>query len=462
VIRLGGLLSYREGHPWGGLFVAWLAALAACGPSGSAGPDISVSPLAERERLPNPLGVYRQLGCLVGNRRFAAVGKFVYLPGPADSTYALLALSLPNNALRFRREPPVFLARYQVAVVVGDSAAPAAQLKEIQEVRVRSFRETSRRDESLVFQGLLTLMAGEYPARIDVRDLGSSAGFSAETDLQVPRFGPNSISAPIIAYRVQPRASRATPPSLILNPRATIAFAGAASLIYLETLSDADSLAILEAREKGQVLWTDTLAFQSREDGLRTAAATLDPKSLPPGALSLHARRTGEATGDSSTLVVALLPDWPLASYDEAVAYLRYAGTSEEIEALRTVPPEDRAQVLHAFWTRKDPVEDTAENEFFEGYFRRLQEANDRFSDGVNAGWLTDRGAVYVTLGPPDEVSGSLDTRPGQERSQIWLYRKSLGFELQLVFVDRGGVGVLVLTPESRRAFREAVQTVYP
>jgi GWxTD domain-containing protein len=461
VIRLGGLPFYRQGHPCGGLFVAWLA-LAACGPSGSAGPEISARPVAARERLPNPLGVYGQLGCLVGVPRFAAVGQFVYLPGPGDSTYAVLALSLPNNALRFRREPPFFLARYQVAVVVGDSADPTAQLKEVQEVRVRSFRETSRRDESLVFQGLLTLMAGEYPASIDVRDLGSSAGFSAETDLQVPHFGPNSLTAPIVAYRAQPRASRASRPSLILNPRATIAFANAVSLIYLETLSDADSLAILEAREQGEVLWTDTLAFPSGEDRLRTAVATLDPQHLPPGALSLQARRTGEATGDSTTLVVALLPDWPVASYDEAVDYLRYAGTPEEIEALRGVRPGERAQVLHAFWRRKDPVQETAENEFFADYFRRLQEANDRFSDGVNAGWLTDRGAVYVSLGPPDEMFGSLDTREGQERSQIWLYRQSLGFELRLVFVDRGGVGVLVLTPESRRAFREAVRTVHP
>lgn len=461
MIQLGGPLFCREGHPWGGLFIAWLV-LAACGPSGSPGPDISVSPVAAREPLPNPLGVYRQLGCLVGNRRFAAVGKFVYLPGPADSTYAVLALSLPNNALRFHREPPVFLARYQVAVVVGDSAAPAAQLEEIQEVRVRTFRETSRRDESLVFQGLLTLMAGEYPATIDVRDLGSSAGFSAETDLRVPRFGPNSITAPIIAYQAQPRPSRASPPSLILNPRATIASGGAESLVYLETLSDADSLAVLEAREEGQVFWSDTLALRSGEDRLRTAIAPLDPQHLPPGAFSLQARRMGEATGDSTTLVVALLPDWPVASYDEAMDYLRCAGTPEEIEALRTVPPGERAQVLHAFWRSKDPVQETAENEFFTGYFRRLQEANDRFSDGVNAGWLTDRGAVYVTLGPPDEVFGSLETRQGQERSQVWLYRKSLGFELRLVFVDRGGVGVLVLTPESRRAFREAVRTLPP
>ncbi|UCC49679.1 MAG: GWxTD domain-containing protein [Gemmatimonadota bacterium] len=451
--------SCRKGHPCGGLFVACLA-LAACGPSASVHPDISASPVPESDRLPNPLGVYEQLGHLVGDRRFAAVGKFAYLPGPADSTYAVLALSLPNSALRFRREPPDFLARYRVAVVVGDSAAPAAQLSELEEVRVRTFRETSRRDESVVFQALLTLVPGEYPAEIDVRDLGSSAGFSGATDLRVPRFGPASISAPIVVYRARARPTRESPPSLILNPRATIELSGAESRVHLETLSDSDSLAILEARQDGQVLWTDTLALRPGEGRLRTAATPLDPERLPPGAVSLHARLAGKMTGDSTTVVVALLPDWPFVSYAEAMSHLRYAGTPDEIEALSNVPPEERAQQLHAFWKRKDPVPETSENEFFEEYFRRLQEANDRFSDGVNAGWLTDRGAVYVTLGPPDGVRGSLDARQGQERSQIWLYHKSLGFELRLVFVDQGGLGVLVLTAESRQAFHEAARTI--
>lgn len=457
---LKGRSSCQKGHPRGGLFVAWLA-LAACGPSGSVHPDISASRVQERVRLPNPLRVYQQLGYLVGDARFAAVGKFVYLPGPADSTYAILALSLPNSALRFRREPPDFLARYQVTVVVGDSAAPAARLSELEEVRVRSFRETSRRDESVVFQGSLTLMPGEYPAEIEVHDLGSSAAFRVETDLRVPRFAPASITAPTVAYRAQPRSNRESPPSLILNPRATIEITGAASQVYLETVSDSDSLAILEARQDGQALWTDTLTLRPGEAGLWTAAAPLDPQRLPPGALSLNARLPDRMTGDSTTLVVALLPDWPFASYAEAISHLRYAGAPEEIEALSNVPPGERAQQLHTFWKRKDPVPETSENEFFQEYFRRLQEANDRFSDGLNAGWLTDRGAVYVSLGPPDEVRGSLEARQGQERSQIWLYRKALGFELRLVFVDRGGVGVFVLTPESRRAFDEAVRAIY-
>ncbi len=57
---------------------------------------------------PDALAIYRELGYVVGDRLFAVVGRFVYLPGPADSTYAIFALSLPNNALRFRREPPDF------------------------------------------------------------------------------------------------------------------------------------------------------------------------------------------------------------------------------------------------------------------------------------------------------------------------------------------------------------------
>ncbi|UCC75220.1 MAG: GWxTD domain-containing protein [Gemmatimonadota bacterium] len=178
--------------------------------------------------------------------------------------------------------------------------------------------------------------------------------------------------------------------------------------------------------------------------------------------MTLLARLADTELADSTTLLVALTSDWLATGYEEAVGYLRYAATPQTLDSLRTAPPRERARLLQALWESRDPDPETGANEFFEGYFRRIQEANARFGEPTTAGWLTDRGAVYATLGPPDEVLHDLDARQGPGGSQVWLYTELLGFELRLVFTDPSGTGALVLSEDSRRAFNEAVETIYP
>ncbi len=461
--------SYRtRGHPRGGLSILAFAclasaclALAACGPAPAPSPDPAAGPAPEAEPFPDPLGVYRDLGYIIGRQRFAAVGRFVFMPGPGDSTFAVLALSLPNSSLRFRRDPPGFVARYQVDVTVGDSMAPAARLDETQEVRVRTFRETSRRDESVLFQGFLTLAPGSYPARLRVSDIASSTGFTSDVELDVPEFGPGSITAPIVVFRGQTRGSREEPPNLIISPGATVEFGRLEPQVYIEAFPLDSSRPVLEARLDSQVVWTDTLAFEPTDGSLHAALVTIDAGRLQPGALGLQARIAEVASVDSTTLLVALMPEWLPADYEEAMDWLRYAGAPAELDSLHSAPPGEQARLFHAFWKRRDPDPETVENEFFEQYFRRIQDATARFGEEINPGWLTDRGAVYVTLGPPDEVLRDLETRQGPGQSQVWLYHESLGFELRLVFLDASGTGAFSLNVESRRFFAEAVQAIY-
>lgn len=455
-----------RGHLRGGLFV--LAALvsvsglaAACRSARSTGPT-GVEPTASSARLPDPLATYRQLGFLVGER-LRAVGRFVYLPGPADSTYAILAISLPNSALRFRRDPPGFVARYRVDVVVGDSAAPVARLSEPQEVRVRTFRETSRQGESIVFQGFIKLAPGVYQAAVKMTDQASSIGASAVAELHVPAFLPPAVTAPIVVHQAQPRTDRATPPSLIISPRATVEFSDPPKpQVYVEALTDSADAIVLQVAQGGEVLVTDTLQVSPGEGRLTGALIPLAGGSIAPGAAGLQSRLLAGGGGASATLVVALFGDWLVSDTDEAISYLRYAGIAADLDSLSQAAPGERARRLHAFWKKRDPNPETPENEFFDRYFRRLREANDRFSNAGTAGWLTDRAAVYISLGPPDLVIRDLDARQRPERSQVWIYKESLSFELRLVFVDPTGTGSFSLTSESRRAFLEALQSLYP
>ncbi len=110
---------------------------------------------------------------------------------------------------------------------------------------------------------------------------------------------------------------------------------------------------------------------------------------------------------------------------------------------------EEREQFIEAFWQRRDPTPDTAENEFKDEHYRRIAYANEHFAAGI-PGWKTDRGKIYIMYGPADEIeshpSGGTYQRPMDEGGgqtstfpfEQWRYRylEGIGQEVIIEFVD--------------------------
>ncbi len=131
----------------------------------------------------------------------------------------------------------------------------------------------------------------------------------------------------------------------------------------------------------------------------------------------------------------------------EDVLYIITGG--EKKAFLRLTTGEERENFIEQFWMRRDPTPDSIENEYKEEHYRRIAYANDRFASGF-PGWRTDRGRMYITFGPPDEIedhpSGGLYDRPMDEGGgttttfpfQIWRYRyiDGVGTDILIEFVD--------------------------
>jgi hypothetical protein len=103
----------------------------------------------------------------------------------------------------------------------------------------------------------------------------------------------------------------------------------------------------------------------------------------------------------------------------------------------------------------------TPGNEFRDEFFQRIRHAAENFGEVGRPGWQTDRGEVFVVLGPPDFVrerrTGRTDL--GLETTGIeWVYERSPGGRLQLLFIERIGLTRLELVPASRAAFRAVAE----
>lgn len=110
-----------------------------------------------------------------------------------------------------------------------------------------------------------------------------------------------------------------------------------------------------------------------------------------------------------------------------------------EIEIFRHLPDaESRQEFIHNFWKIRDPDPMTDENEFKQEFERRVAYANRFFKEGI-PGWKTDRGRIYIMLGPPDKVDHRPLMRNPEVRGAIWWGYYDDRFSV--LFLDRSGDG---------------------
>ncbi len=129
--------------------------------------------------------------------------------------------------------------------------------------------------------------------------------------------------------------------------------------------------------------------------------------------------------------------------YKKFLSEVRYIITQKEKKAFLSTPNTEKDKFINNFWKRRDPVPETEENEYKEEYYKRIKEANKMFTEEGRQGWLTDRGRVYILLGPPSErhvypTGYSFYDSP----SEVWYYNF-----FPVVFVDEYRIGNYKLTP---------------
>lgn len=132
----------------------------------------------------------------------------------------------------------------------------------------------------------------------------------------------------------------------------------------------------------------------------------------------------------------------------EDVAYIIRDDERQAFQRLAT--NEEREEFVKQFWLRRDPTPDTLVNEYKEEHYRRIGYVNRFYSSGSElAGWKTDRGRVYITYGPADEIeshpSGSAAKPYPYEQ---WRYKliEGVGQNVIIDFEDKGRTGDFHMT----------------
>lgn len=158
------------------------------------------------------------------------------------------------------------------------------------------------------------------------------------------------------------------------------------------------------------------------------------------------------------------------AGEDKFFETTRFIMLKDEIKIYKHLPDQEaRDAFIKEFWRKRDPNPETLENEARTEFYQRVAFVNRWFSEktGKNRGLDSDRGKVYLYLGPPDErttqqrtVYNSMGTRV-RILTEHWLYQRHLLF---LEFRDVNGFGVYQLarwTPELLTAIDREKFTIF-
>src|SRR3954465_9815488 len=198
-------------------------------------PDPRVLP-AVGEQAPDISELYRQIGLIAAPNPVAFVGKIsAFASKTPDTTLLLVSISLPNRALTFSREGDRYRAPYEVNLVLNRGSVDAGSVNVMEIVRVGSFREINRSDESVIFQHYFHVPPGDYTMSVMVRDVGGSRSATQQTAVNVPALRTGKLSTPLLVYEASGRTTLDSAPSLLASPRSSAVFGRDSTVaIYIE------------------------------------------------------------------------------------------------------------------------------------------------------------------------------------------------------------------------------------
>lgn len=400
--------------------------------------------------------LYRRIGLLAAPDPLSFVGKISsFASRHPDTTLVLASISVPNRALTFTREGDRYRAPYEVKITMSRGDVDVASINAMEIVRVGSFREINRTDESVIFQHYFHVPPGTYSLVVVIRDVGGSRAASQQATITIPSLTTGRLSTPLLVYESSGRSVLDSVPRLLASPRSSAVFGRDSTVaIYVEAYGQGTQLPVdfVVRNDKGAQIWRDS-ARLARRGSLFNGIVNVPISTVGVGVANVVFTRRDSPDSAQAPLFVSFGDDIPLMSFEDMLGYLRFFATSSRLAALRTAPLERRATVWAEFLRATDPIPETATNEEMQSYFSRIRLANIQFRMDRNPGWLSDRGMVFVSLGEPDQVierniNAACWTAQvaSNTRLQIWQYRR---YNSQLVFCEETGKWRLTRQSES-------------
>jgi GWxTD domain-containing protein len=364
----------------------------------------------------------------------------------------------PYQHLRFEKQNDRYVASYPATIILRDSTGKEREKTQRRRSLVEDSYEatvgaTARFDYT---QSVFNLPSGTYTVEVTMYDDLSKNERTRSRKVNVPPFSrfPFSMSSIMLASSIAQTGQGLTVTPHITDDVTMLLEDELFAFFESYSSSSAPDSAlfvyeILDDHNKSAVTGSPVSQALKRPKDRHYLRVNLSG-SLPTGTYTLRvlALRAGTKMPYSQSDILAVsehsLRVDTKAGYgpagDEelalAIRQLRYVASSAEMDQIEAGENiEERRRRFLDFWRTIDPTPNTARNEAYEEYYRRVDYANQTFRS-YTEGWQTDMGMVYIIFGPPNNVERQSYRSDGRI-VEVWYYPQNR----QLVFVDYTGFG---------------------
>jgi len=143
----------------------------------------------------------------------------------------------------------------------------------------------------------------------------------------------------------------------------------------------------------------EEMVFSSKPDSIFTVDAQ---DTIKLHQIGFYHFQLNESTKQGFT-IFSFYEEYPLITRKKNLGEpLRYITTNDEFSRMKKDDPDSMKLEVDKFWLRTGGNVDRAKM-LVSAYYNRVENANLLFTSYME-GWKTDRGIIYVVLGPPSEV----------------------------------------------------------
>jgi GWxTD domain-containing protein len=360
-----------------------------------------------------------------------------------NSTRVDIFVQVPYSEVQFVKVGGNFEAAYAITVTVYNENKERVIVEKswTENLTTPDFNQTNSSSNFNLSLRSFNLQPGKYVFRTSIEDKDSKREYINENAYTVRNLSRSPAVSDIMLIAKQTNTSSGN--KILPNVSRNVTMKRDGLPIFYELYSTYETNVNIqyEVSELNKIIYSDT-SSQNIDSGKTQVFYTFKDIDLSLGNYLVNVKINNEHNEPLTTIsksFVSRMVGVPTAikDLDKAISQLVYIATGSELSYIEDGETQDeKIKRYLEFWKKKDPNPAVEENPIFDEYYRRIAYANENFSH-YTEGWKTDRGMVYILLGPPNNVS----RHPFEYNSkpyEVWEY-----YELNknFVFVDETGFG---------------------
>ncbi len=368
-----------------------------------------------------------------------------------DTTYkpiVYISFSIQYDVVLFEKQGDKYVGGLQLTASIMQNDIVVAKETWNEKIVLDSFKKTNSKDYKLYiyqFDNVVPTGKGEdYECVISVMDIVTRKAFIDKRAFKIKQFKKDNKIIPstdLIFLVNKPTPEYRVP----INPNDSILDYGKKYWVYFRLLENIeDSLKInirIYKEHKDDLKLFKQMYRMAYGDSVIIEIPTLE---LPEGNYKISL--SGEYKDRFFKTEKKFSIIWyekPIFLYKDELALrpLAVLLSKKEMDRVSDLNDEQLHKWLQEYWKSKDPTPETDFNELKYIFYKRVDEANAKFSQKFKDGWETDRGRILLLYGKPEKI---IDKRTvvGKPPYIIWEYNN--GSE-KFTFIDEDRDGEYIL-----------------